>query len=107
MVLAGRSADAQWAWVAYNDPEGLETLGWVPAGEIACPPGVQLSDYVVVDSTGEIVRQSGMPDLPEFVSSEPTPEPTLFIPSATPEATLSTTPAADAAPATEDVTLTP
>lgn len=55
VVLAGRSPDGEWAWVAYNNPDTLTTRAWISAGEITCPPDVNLEDYVIVGPDGEVL----------------------------------------------------
>lgn len=53
VLIAGRTEEGDWLWVAYNDLEALEAFGWVPAGEVNCPPGVVVGDIVVVPAEGD------------------------------------------------------
>lgn len=53
VLIAGRTDESDWLWVAYNDLEALDAFGWVPAGEVNCPPGVVVEEIVVVPAEGD------------------------------------------------------
>ncbi len=75
VLIAGRSPDAEWAWVAYNDVETLANLAWLSAGEIACLPGVVLDDYVAVDPGGAVLATPQPPasDSGSLITNTPQP----------------------------------
>lgn len=48
VVILGHTEAGDYAWLAYDDLEALDTHGWLPAAQITCPPDVLLEDYVIV-----------------------------------------------------------
>jgi hypothetical protein len=75
VLINGRTDDAQWVQVAYNDLENLTIQGWLPAVQVSCPiDSVPLEDYVVIAASS---------------APPPVPSPTPPVVTSTPEATKS------------------
>jgi len=58
MVILGRTEDADWLWVGYNNLSAPEwdTEGWIQAEFVQCPTGsVPFDRYIVVDAMGNPV----------------------------------------------------
>lgn len=82
VLINGRSEDALWVQVAYNDLETFSQVGWLPADRVACSPGdPPLTDYevLVVSTTPPPVTPSPLPTLPPA-----TPTLTITLTPATP-----------------------
>jgi hypothetical protein len=76
VLLAGRTEEADWLWVAYNDLTALDAFGWLPASEINCPPGVPVDEIVVVPPEGDplllATDEAGTPEVTGTTAPAPT-----------------------------------
>lgn len=78
VLINGRSEDALWVQVAYNDLRTFSLQGWLPAYWITCPPDAPaIADYVVLAA-----------------STTPPPMPSTATPQALPTAAPTLTPSA-------------
>lgn len=61
VVVLGRTRDSEWVSVAYNDLALLDTTGWLQAGEVTCPPGITLSEFVALAGSASAPEPTASP----------------------------------------------
>jgi len=78
VLINGRSEDALWVQVAYNDLETFSLQGWLPAYQVTCPlDSPAIEDYVVLAASTTPPPTLSPTPLPVTPQAPPTAAPTL------------------------------